>query len=97
MLSNENKGQMCFLCFRVADMPAPRVPSIERPCASCDAPIWVAKKSPTALPKICIRCAGPSASQTHLSGCVRHFHRHAQGSPHGTVIHSRCTDVHHKW
>jgi len=25
------------------------------------APIWVAKKSPTALPKVCIRCTGPSA------------------------------------
>jgi hypothetical protein len=48
--------QMCFVCYRVADMPTPRVPSVLRPCAGCDAPIWVSKKSPTAPPKICTRC-----------------------------------------
>ena len=61
MLSNEHSGQMCFVCYRVADMPTPRVPSVQGPCVGCGAPIWVAKKSPTALPKICIRCTGPSA------------------------------------
>jgi hypothetical protein len=61
MLSNEYNGQMCFVCDRVADMLTPRVPSIQRPCAGCGAPIWVAKKSSTAWPKICIRCTGPSA------------------------------------
>ena len=60
MLSNEYNKQMCFVCYRVTDMPTPRVPSVQRPCEGCDAPIWVAKKSPTALPKICIRCTGLS-------------------------------------
>jgi len=80
VFSTWHDEQMCFVCYRVADMPTPRVPSFQRPCAGCGAPIWVAKKSPTALPKICIRCTGPSAWLTHLSGCVRYFHRHAQGN-----------------
>ena len=62
MLSNEHNEQMCFVCYRVADMPAPRVPSVRRPCAGCDVPIWVPTKSPTAPPKICIRCTGPDGS-----------------------------------
>ena len=59
MFSTWHDGQMCFVCYRVADMPTPRVPSAQRPCEGCDAPIWVAEKSRTALPKICIRCTGP--------------------------------------
>ena len=48
--------QMCVVCNRVADMPTPRVPSLRCPCAGCSTPIWVANKSPSAPPKICIRC-----------------------------------------
>ena len=55
MLSNEYE-QLCFICYRVTDMPTPQVLSRQWPCAGCDAPIWVPKKSPVALPKICIRC-----------------------------------------
>jgi hypothetical protein len=71
MLSNQHEHkhrrkhkheQLCFVCYRVVDMPTPRVPSVQWPCASCDAPIWVPKKSPVALPKICIRCTGPDIS-----------------------------------
>jgi hypothetical protein len=51
--------QTCFVCSRVADMPTPRVPSVRRPCAGCGALIWVSKKSPTAPPKICLRCSEP--------------------------------------
>jgi hypothetical protein len=51
--------QMCFVCSQVADMPTPRVPSVRRPCAHCDALMWIPKKSPTASPKICLRCAEP--------------------------------------
>jgi len=58
MLSNEHE-QLCFVCYRVVDMPTPRVPSVQWPCAGCDAPIWVPKKSPVAPPKICIRCTDP--------------------------------------
>ena len=58
MLSNERE-QLCFVCYRVADMPTPKVPSVQWWCAGCDTPIWVPKKSPVALPKICIRCTGP--------------------------------------
>ena len=57
MLSNEYE-QLCFVCYRVADAPTPRVPSVQWPCAGCDVPIWVPKKSPVALPKICIHCTG---------------------------------------
>jgi hypothetical protein len=65
MLSNEHEHeyeheQLCFVCYRVVDMPTPRVPSVQWPCAGCDAPIWVPKKSPVALPKICIRCTDGS-------------------------------------
>jgi len=57
MLSNEYEHeQLCFICYRVADMPTPLVLSRQWPCAGCDAPIWVPKKSPVALPKICIHC-----------------------------------------
>jgi hypothetical protein len=58
MLSNEYE-QLCFICYRVADMPTPQVLSRQWPCAGCDAPIWVPRKSPVALPKICTHCAGP--------------------------------------
>jgi hypothetical protein len=34
-------------------------PSVQWWCAVCDTPIWVPKKSPVALPRICIRCTGP--------------------------------------
>ena len=61
MLSNEYE-QLCFVCYRVVDMPTPRVSSVQWPCAGYDAPIWVPKKSPVALPKICIRCTGPDGS-----------------------------------
>ena len=35
---------------------------VSGPCAGCDAPIWVPRKSPVALPKICTHCAGPDGS-----------------------------------
>ena len=56
MLSNVFDNQMCFVCYRVADMAAPRVPSGLRLCAGCGAPIWAPKISPIAPPKICTRC-----------------------------------------
>jgi hypothetical protein len=59
VLSNEYKQLFSFVCYRVADVPTPRVSSVQRPCAGCDAPIWIPMKSPTPLPKICIRCTGP--------------------------------------
>jgi hypothetical protein len=64
MLSNEHlsNGHLCFVCYRVADMPTPQVLSRQWPCAGCDAPIWVPKKSPVALPKICIHCTAPEGS-----------------------------------
>ena len=62
--------QMCFVCSRVAELPTPRVPSVRRRCAGCDALIWVPKKSPTA-PKICFRCSEP---RFHETGESRRFH-----------------------
>ena len=41
MLSNEHEHeQLCFVCYRVADMPTPQVLSRQWPCAICDTPIW---------------------------------------------------------
>jgi hypothetical protein len=48
--------QLCFVCYRIADKSTPRVPSVLGPCAACDAPIWISKKSPIAPPKICCHC-----------------------------------------
>ena len=61
MLSNDHQ-QLRFVCHRVLDMPTPQVLSQQWLCAGCDAPIWVPKKSPVALPKICIRCTGHDIS-----------------------------------
>ena len=38
MLSNGHE-QLCFVCYRVLDMPTPRVPSVQWLCAGCDVPI----------------------------------------------------------
>ena len=35
MLSNEHNKQMCFVCYRVADMPTARVSSVQKPCTDC--------------------------------------------------------------
>ena len=58
MLSNEYE-QLCFVCYRVADMPTPGASSVPLLCAGCDVPIWVPVSAPCLLPKICIRCTGP--------------------------------------
>ena len=64
MLSNVFDNQMCFVCYRVADMTTPRVTSVRWLCAGCDAPIWVPKKSPTGPPKICTRCTDLAGRET---------------------------------
>ena len=51
------------VCFRVADTPKPKVPSVQQRCTLCHAPIWVSKKMSAIWPKVCISCvqrAGPS-------------------------------------
>ena len=50
------KKRVGVVCRRVADMPRPRVPSEQQPCAKCDEPIWVAKKWPATSAKICSNC-----------------------------------------
>ena len=68
MLSNEfSNEQLSFICYRVAAMPTPRVLSQQWLCAGCDAPIWVPKKSPVALPKICIRCIDVPRNRPRLT------------------------------
>ena len=55
--------EICVVCFRVADMPTPRMSSVRRKCTHCHAPICVAKGAPAA-PKACLQCvtrAGASA------------------------------------
>jgi hypothetical protein len=49
-------GRMCVVCYRVADMPRPRVPSERQRCANCREPIWVAKEWPAEPAKICSQC-----------------------------------------
>ena len=48
--------RLCVVCYRVADMPMPRVLSEEQRCANCREPIWVAKKWPAERTKICRQC-----------------------------------------
>jgi hypothetical protein len=48
--------QLCVVCYRVVDMPTPKVVSHQQQCAGCRAMIWVARKSPATSPKICIQC-----------------------------------------
>jgi hypothetical protein len=47
---------ICVVCPRIADMPAPKVPSVRLKCAHCCGRIWVPKGSPTGLPKLCPAC-----------------------------------------
>jgi hypothetical protein len=61
--------EVCVVCLRVADMPTPRMPSVEGRCLHCHAPIWVAKEAPAA-PKACLQCltrAGASAIKRRKS------------------------------
>jgi len=48
--------KMCVICFRVADMPRPRVSWDRQLCANCREPIWVAKEWPAQPDKICTHC-----------------------------------------
>jgi hypothetical protein len=67
MLYVSKLGKICVVCHRIADMPAPKVPSVRRKCAQCHARIWVAKGAPAA-PKVCLKCvAGAAASRRRKS------------------------------
>src|SRR5262245_27836675 len=48
--------KMCVICFRVVDMPRPRVSWDRQLCANCREPIWVAKEWPAEPDKICTHC-----------------------------------------
>jgi len=48
--------QLSVVCYRVADMPTPKVASHQRQCVGCHEVIWVAMDTPMAPPKICIQC-----------------------------------------
>jgi hypothetical protein len=48
--------EIWLVCFRVADMPTPKMTSVRQKCAGCHAPIWVAKKSPAVALKLCLQC-----------------------------------------
>jgi hypothetical protein len=52
-----SKFGICVVCHRIADVPAPKVPSIRQKCAACRAAIWVPKASPIGPPKLCLACA----------------------------------------
>ena len=71
MLSNEHKQLLSFICYRVADMPTPRVPSVRYPCAGCSAPIWVANKWPSAPPKFVFAALVISKVRQDPSGKTR--------------------------
>jgi hypothetical protein len=51
-----SKFGICVVCHRIADMPAPKPPSLRQKCAHCRAAIWVAKGSPAGPPKLCLAC-----------------------------------------
>src|SRR5262249_10896378 len=48
--------RVCVVCFRVADMPKPKVPSARQQCSKCREPIWVAEDWPAEAAKICSHC-----------------------------------------
>jgi hypothetical protein len=80
MLYVSKLGKICVVCHRIADMPAPKVPSVRRKCARCHARIWVAKGTPAA-PKVCLKCVTGAATsatrksvQHHLHGRRQHVH-----------------------
>jgi hypothetical protein len=56
MSKDIDDDRVCVVCFRVADMPRPRVASDWQHCANCHEPIWVAKAWPAASAKICNHC-----------------------------------------
>jgi hypothetical protein len=64
-------GKVCVVCFRVADMPRPRVSSERRKCSECHQPIWVAKEWPGVSVKVCNHCMKyhgskrPNAARLH--------------------------------
>jgi hypothetical protein len=61
--------ELCVVCLRAADMPTPRMPSVQGTCVHCHAPIWVAKEAPAAT-KACLQCvtrAGTSAIKRRKS------------------------------
>ena len=50
-----------YICTRVADLVAPYVPAVARPCTKCGARCWVSKRALTVglpAPVICSQCAG---------------------------------------
>jgi hypothetical protein len=48
--------RVCVVCFRVADMPKPKVSSERWKCSKCGEAIWVAKDWSAGAAKICNRC-----------------------------------------
>jgi len=59
--------QLSVVCYRVADMPTPKVASDQLQCAGCHEAIWVAKNSPVAPPKICIQCVQSNGEIAQVS------------------------------
>jgi|RhiMetStandDraft_8_1073273.scaffolds.fasta_scaffold06091_2 hypothetical protein len=67
--------EICVVCFRVADMPTPRMPSVRRRCAHCHAGIWVAKGAPAA-PKVCLKCVTGAEAKAISRHKSRQHRRH---------------------
>jgi hypothetical protein len=55
-MSDVIDDRVCVVCFRVADMPKPKVSSERQQCSKCGEPIWVAKDWPAEAAKICNQC-----------------------------------------
>jgi len=55
-MSDAIDDRVCVVCFRVADMPKPKVLSERQQCSKCGEPIWVAKDWPAEAAKICNQC-----------------------------------------
>jgi hypothetical protein len=56
MLYVSKVRKLCIVCHRIADMPDPKVPSVQQRCALCHGPIWVSKKAAVDWPKVCLPC-----------------------------------------
>ncbi len=57
----EINRRLCVVCYRISEKPTPKVASHAQECAGCQAAIWVAKKSSTVAPKVCIQCVQSGA------------------------------------
>jgi formylmethanofuran dehydrogenase subunit E len=66
--------RMYIVCYRIADMPKPKVPSQRQRCGKCSEPIWVAKAWPAEPAKVCSHCMKRDGSEKPNRNARRNRH-----------------------